>query len=222
MTRFAAGPIEAIEHLPSGSTLLVPDVTWEEYEALLSDLGEGYGVRIHYDRGNLSIMSPSAKHEKIKDLILRMADAVADELGCDLVSFGSTTFKRRDLDAGAEPDTCFYVQNAPSVLGKDQLELGLDPPPDVVVEIDVSHASPSSKLEFYARIGVPELWRYDGKEVHILHRTREGYMAAEASRAFPIFTTTALARFLTEARTESPRRVLQSLREWIRSERSAR
>jgi Uma2 family endonuclease len=114
-----------------------------------------------------------------------MADAIADELGVDLVSFGSTTFKRRDLGKGAEPDTCFYVQNAAGVIGKDQLELGLDPPPDVIVEVDVSHASPPSKLEFYQELRVPELWRYDGEEAQIHHLTLNGYVPVESSRAAP-------------------------------------
>jgi Uma2 family endonuclease len=213
--------LEAIEHLPSGSTLLVPDVTWEDYEELLSDLGEGYGVRIHYDRGNLSIMSPSAKHEKLKDLILHLAGALADELGCDLESFGSTTFKRRDLERGAEPDTCFYVQNAAAMAGKDQLDLSVDPAPDVIVEIDVGHAS-TGKLDFYRQLGVPELWRYEGEGVQILHLGPDGYVPAEASRAFPVLTRVALDRFLREGQSGPQRRALKSLREWIRSERAAR
>ncbi|MGH9389579.1 MAG: Uma2 family endonuclease, partial [Vicinamibacteria bacterium] len=139
MSTLAASALDAIEHLPPGSTLILPEVSWAAYEQLLSDLGEGYGIRIHYDQGKLSILSPSAKHEKCKELVLRIVDTIADELGCELESFGSTTFQRQDLGKGAEPDTCFYVQNAAAVTGKTELDLAVDPPPDVVVEIDVAH-----------------------------------------------------------------------------------
>lgn len=221
MTTLAASALDAIEHLPAGSTLIVPEVSWAAYERLLVDLGDGYGVRIHYDQGKLSIMSPSAKHEKCKDLILRIADTIADELGCDLESFGSTTFRRQELGTGAEPDTCFYVQNAAAVAGKNQLDSAVDPPPDVVVEIDIAHAS-SSKFSFYERLGAPEIWLYDGDSAQIYHLTREGYTLAPASRAFPILTSLVLTRFMTEGQTGPERAVLRSLRQWVRTEHQAR
>jgi len=190
MTILADSTLDAIDHLPAGSTLIVPEVSWAAYERLLVDLGEGYGVRIHYDQGKLSIMSPSAKHEKCKELILRIADTIADELDCDLESFGSTTFRRQELGKGAEPDTCFYVQNAAAVAGKSQLDPAVDPPPDVLVEIDVAHAS-TSKIPFHERLRAPELWLYDGDAAQIYHLTPEGYTLAQASRAFPILTSLA-------------------------------
>lgn len=220
MTSLVASALEAIERLPAGSTLILSEVSWAAYERLLVDLGEGYGVRIHYDQGKLSIMSPSAKHEKCKELILRIADTIADELGCDLESFGSTTFRRQELGRGAEPDTCFYVQNAAAVAGKSQLDPAVDPPPDVVVEIDVAHAS-TSKISFYERLRAPELWLYDGDSAQIYHLTPKGYTLAQASRAFPILTSLALTRFMAEGQTGPERAVLRSLRQWVRTERQA-
>ncbi len=219
-TQAAASTLEAIEHLPAGGTLILPDVSWMAYERLLSELGAGYGVRIHYDHGRLEIMSPSAKHEKCKELMLRIADTIADELGCELESFGSTTFKRQELGKGAEPDTCFYVQNAAAVAGKSQLDLTVDPPPDVVVEIDVAHTS-TGKFSFYQGVRAPELWLYDGDSAQIYHLTPNGYVLAPASRAFPLLTSLALTRFMTEGQSGSERAVLRSLRQWLRSERKA-
>jgi Uma2 family endonuclease len=218
MTAVAGGALDAIEHLPAGSTLLVPDVSWAEYESLLSQLGEGYPVRIQYDRGSLSIMSPSARHEKCKELILRIADAIADERGFDLESFGSTTFKNRELEKGAEPDTCFYVQSAAAVAGKTGLDPAVDPPPDVVVEIDLAHAS-EDQFPFYAALRAPELWLYDGERVRIYHLTSQGYEIAQASRAFPILTGLVLTRFMAEGQSGPERAVLRSVRQWIRAER---
>ncbi|PYV13463.1 MAG: hypothetical protein DMG07_14395 [Acidobacteria bacterium] len=218
MTTPTANYLDAIAHLPSGGTLILTEVPWAEYEQLLAELGEGYAVRVSYDQGRLEIMTPSAKHEKYKELILRLADLAADELGCDLDSFGSTTFKREQLAKGAEPDTCFYVQHAASVTGKDRIDLGIDPPPDVVVEIDVAHDS-TGKLAIYASLGVPELWRYDERRLQIYHLTDREYVEAPGSRAFPVLTSDVLSRFLERSKTEPQRAVLKSFREWLRTQK---
>ncbi len=216
MTTLAASALDAIVHLPSGSMLILPEFSWAAYERLLADLGEGYGVRIQYDQGKLTVMSPSARHEKCKELILRIADTIADELGCDLESFGSTTFKRQELGKGAEPDTCFYVQNASAVAGRTELDPARDPPPDVVVEIDVAHDS-KSKFRFYQRLGAPEIWLYDGDSAQIYHLTPQGYAVAEVSRAFPVLTAAALTRFLAQGQVGPERAVLRSIRQWLRA-----
>ena len=151
--------LQAIEHVPSGATLILVGVGWEDYEQLLSDLdlGGGYpGIRVTYDEGRLEIMSPSSAHEMYKDLILHLGKVIADELGCDLETRGSTTFKLKSLAKGAEPDTCFYVRHAARMIGKHIIDLSTDPPPDIVVEIDVSHES-RTKLAIYARFRVPEV-----------------------------------------------------------------
>src|SRR6266702_8590113 len=98
MTTQTANYLDAIAHLPAGGSLILNDVPWEEYEELLSDLGEGYAVRIAYDRGRLEIMSPTARHEMYKDLLLRLVDSLAETKG-DLVleTRGSTTFKEKQL-----------------------------------------------------------------------------------------------------------------------------
>src|SRR5688572_29367395 len=148
----AAAYVDAIRQLPPGSELIVPDVSWAEYEQLLAELGEGYSVRVTYDDGRLEVVTPSRQHEKSKDFILRLAHVLAEEFGLSLESFGSTTFKQEVLKQGAEPDTCFYVQRAAEVIGKDDVDPAIYPP-DVVVEVDVSHSS-VRKLKFYARLGV--------------------------------------------------------------------
>jgi len=221
MATLAASAFDAIEHLPPGGTLILPEVSWAAYEQLLSELGEGYGVRIHYDQGKLLIRSPSAKHEKCKELVLRIVDTIADELGCELESFGSTTFKQQDLGRGAEPDTCFYVQNAAAVAGKTELDLAVHPPPDVVVEIDVAHSS-LGKPSLYERLRVPELWVYDGERAEIYHLAPQGYTVAPASRAFPVLTSEALTRFMVEGQRSSERGALKSLRHWVRNELKSR
>ena len=141
MTTQTANYLEAIAHLPSGGSLILNDVPWEGYEELLSDLGEGYAVRITYDRGRLEIMSPTARHEMYKELVLRLVDALAEAEGLVLETRGSTTFKEKQLQQGAEPDTRFYLKNAERIIGKGDINLAKDPPPDIIVEVDVSHQS---------------------------------------------------------------------------------
>jgi Uma2 family endonuclease len=218
MTPQTASYLDAIAHLPAGGTLILGDVPWVEYEQLLADLGDGYAARVSYDQGRLEITAPSAKHEKYKELILRLADTAADELGCDLESFGSTTFKQEQIAKGAEPDTCFYVQHAASVTAKDRIDLSTDPPPDVVVEIDVAHDS-RSKLAIYASLRVPELWVHDERRLRIHHLTEQGYVEAPASLAFPPLNGGVLSRFLEQTKTKPQSAVLRSFREWLRAQR---
>ncbi len=210
--------LDAAERMPEGGMIVAPDVSWEEYELLLDELGDRNRFRVSYDQGRLEIMSPSAKHEKYKDMLLRLADIIADELDCDLESFGSTTFKRASEEQGAEPDTSFYVQNAERVAGKDHIDLATDPPPDVIAEIDIARGS-SGKLETYAGLGVPEVWQYDERKLRIRHLTEQGYVEAPVSRVFPFLTGDVLTRFLERSKTEKQRTVLKSFRQWVRAHR---
>jgi len=204
----------AIAHLPAGGTLILHDVSWEDYEELLADLGANAGVRVSYENGRLEIMSPSLAHEVYKDLILYMARLVAEEMDVVLESGGSTTFKDHRLAQGAEPDNCFYVQNAGRIIGKAHIDITVDPPPDIVVEVDVSHES-TAKLSFYAGIGAPELWRYDERRFRIYRLSEGRYIEAEASSALPLITSNALTSFLEQCKTEGQSKTLQSFREWL-------
>jgi Uma2 family endonuclease len=150
------------------------------------------------------------------ELIQDMARVIADHMDIVLESRGSTTFKRK-RQQGAEPDTCFYIQNASRIIGKHRIDLATDPPPDVVVEIDVSHDS-TDKFEFYASIGVPEIWRYDEHRAQIFHLRDQTFIEMPSSRAFPIVTSDALTRFLDQSKTEGQSAALKSFRHWVRSQ----
>ena len=207
--------LDAIRHLPSGGALSIPDVPWADYEALLTELGDGYAVRVMYDRGRLEIVSPSDKHERIKEFIQDVARVLAGELGTDLESFGSTTFKHPDLRKGGEPDTCFYVQRAPQIIGRDGLDLTVDPPPDVVVEVDVSHSS-TAKLRFWAELGIPEVWRYEDERIVMYERSGEEYREIAASLAFLSFTADTLTGLLHRLKREGQQAVLTAFRHSLR------
>jgi Uma2 family endonuclease len=125
-------------------------------------------------------------HESIKRLIGRMIETFSLERNIEIRSASSTTFTRRDLENGVESDECYYVANALSVRGVDAIDLEIHPPPDLVVEIDVTNSS-TLKLGIYERIGVPEVWRYVDGAISVLLRSDGSYRESTLSGCLPGF-----------------------------------
>jgi len=207
--------LPVITHLPAGAVLRVDEVSWAEYENLLADLGESYSVRIFYDRGRLEVMAPASAHERPKSVIHTLVTAIRDELDIDVESLGSTTLKAALKARGAEPDDCFYIQNAALVIDKEDLNLIYDPPPDLVVETDRASSS-LNKLSIYAALGVPEIWRIRGHQVQILLSSQEGYRESPTSGAFRFLGAETLSEFLVRGLTEGERSAARSFRAWVR------
>ena len=174
MSAISTDCVAAISRLPAGAALRVDNVAWDEYEQLLADLGDDYNVRVFYDDGRMEITSADSGHERRKMILHTLVTALSDELDIDIESLGSTTLKAEMKAKGAEPDDCFYIQNAQRVIGKMDLDLANDPPLDIVVEIDRTNAS-LNKLPIYAALGVPEIWRLSGREVHFYLLTGDRY-----------------------------------------------
>ena len=208
---------EAIEHLPEGAMIVLQGVRWEEYEQLLDDLADRPGVRVSYDQGKLEIMSPLTEHEEYKDFIARIVYALCDELDLNVEPRGSSTWKRKRDMKGAEPDACFYVANAERIIGKRQIDLTVDPPPDIVVEIDTTNES-LSKFPIYSTLGVPEIWRYDArrKRALIYELRDQSYVEIASSRSFPILTSEAMADFIEQSQTQGQKAALAAFRQWIK------
>ncbi len=209
--------LDAIAHLPAGGTLILNEVPWDEYEQLLTDLGDSAGVRVSYDQGRLEVMSPSSKHEQFARLMTLLVWTAGEETDVVIESLGSTTYKQQWLAKGVEPDDCFYISNAEAIIGKERIDLKIDPPPDLVVEIDISHES-TRKLAIYAGMGVPEVWRYDGKRAHIYKLVGQDYLAVSASLVLPVFTTDVLSRFLEQGKSEGQTALRRSFRAWLRAQ----
>lgn len=129
-------PIHAIELTP-GSTMTIPNLSWQEFELLLEELGETRSNRIAYYNGTLEIMSPLVRHERPHRIIADIVKAILDIQERDWEDFGSTTFKQPKI-AGVEPDTCLYIQNASNVQGCTDMDLNVYPPPDLAIESDVT------------------------------------------------------------------------------------
>ncbi len=201
---------------PAEHRVILHNTSWETYERLMKERGENRVPRFVYDRGELEIMSPSTEHESIAYYIGLLVAVFAEEAGVDLYGAGSTTFDREDLERGFEPDACFYVQNAERVRGKPRIDLGLDPPPDLVVEVDIT--SPSlDKFPIYARASIPEIWRHDGEKLEIFRLRGEEYVEVAGSRTLPPITGEALSGFIEESSSLDIVTWMRRVREWARS-----
>ncbi len=206
--------IEAALHLPAGVKLTLYDIGWDEYEQLLDGLGETAHVRTGYDNGRLEIMTPSARHEKYKGLLHDVILMLGDELDLEVFSYGAVTLKIEKRRKGAEADDCFYIQRAALVADKDQLDLATDPPPDLVIEIDLTRDS-SAKFAIYAGLGVPEIWRYDGDRFSFWRLADHEYTAASFSPAFPFLTAEHLAEYAANREVLGRKAARRAFRAWV-------
>ncbi|MEG5057182.1 Uma2 family endonuclease [Microcoleus sp. A2-C5] len=197
--------------------ILLKNISWKTYESLLNELAQQRGIRLTYDRGNLEIMTPSAPHEKYKKILGRFVESVSDELNVEICSLGSLTCRREDLARGLEPDQCYYIENEDVVWNKEQIDLNQDPPPDLVVEIDVTSSS-IDRLSLYASLGVPEVWRYDGNRLIIYQLEAQEYVERDVSPTFPFLSQVEMLRFLELRRTTKENALIRLFRQWVRSQ----
>jgi Uma2 family endonuclease len=110
--------------------IVLSGIPWELYEQLREN-EENWHVRMAYDNGRLELMSPSPGHEAIKGLIGQMIEAFTEELGIARRSLGSTTWNRRNLGKGCEADECYYILNHHRVCHRLEVDLTVEPPPDL-------------------------------------------------------------------------------------------
>jgi Uma2 family endonuclease len=160
-------------------------VSWETYQGLLgSDESRPGSVRMSYDRGRLVLMSPSQKHVQDAELLGMLIRTAAAGLGLNCMGVGRMTLKREKLGRGKEADTAFYLSSEPLVRGKE-IDLDLDPPPDLAVEVEIAHTDPEM-LAVYAALGVPEVWRYDDERLQALQLQQGGtYREVAVSPGLP-------------------------------------
>lgn len=201
--------------LPAEQRVRLSGISWETYERLLAEHRDRMSPRFTYDRGELEIMVISFEHEESNRLLHDLFTVLAEEYGMDFVNAGSTTLKREDLDGGFEPDTSFYVAAARRIRGKERIELPADPPPDLVIEVDIT--SPSvDKMPIYRAMGIGEVWRYDGSALRFFVLEGGDYRSVEESPTLPGLTSSLASRFLEEARSEPRTTWVRKVRDWAR------
>lgn len=209
-----------VESQAAGHVVLY-NISWSTYEAILRD-NDNPGTRFTYDRGMLEIMSPSRGHERLKKLIGRMIHTMTEELEIPIRSAGSTTWKSEIRQQGLEPDECYYVANESRVRGRDEIELGVDPPPDLAVEVEIT-SSWIDKMPIYAGLGVPEVWRCDGTTLHVAQLQPDGtYALQEQSPSFPFLPLAEIPRFLDQRNATDETTLIRSFRQRVRRLRGNR
>lgn len=200
-------------------TFVLTGVSWKTYESLMEDHLSSSAPRFTYDRGTLEIMSPSPEHEYANRRLAQLVLAICEVRDMDAEDFGSTTYRREDLERGFEPDSCFYIENERLVRNKPRFDLAVDPPPDLVIEIDVTSFS-IDRLPLYADIGVPEVWRYVAGKVEILLLDGDSYRKSETSKSLAGIKATDITDLVAKSRTLRRTEWLKLVREAARKSRS--
>ncbi len=201
--------------IPPGQTVFLNNITWQEFETILEELGEHRSSRIAYANGTLEIMTPLPEHEFSKELVSDLIKALLEELDIDFFALGSTTFKNQFMQQGIEPDNCFYIQNEALVRNKKRLDLTVDPPPDLALEIDITSRT---HPHIYATLGVPELWRFENSILKIYILQNGDYQETQYSPTFPnLPLTDIIPQYLQQIQTSGRNATMKQFRTWIKS-----
>ncbi len=208
--------LRQLEVLP-GQSLLLREVSWGEFEAILAELGQHRNTRIAYTNGLLEIMAPLPEHEYFKQSISIAIEDIAEVLEQDYESYGSTTWRRQAEQAGLEADNCFYFQNEAQIRGRLEFDLTQDPPPDLALEIDLTRKS-LARFPIYARLGVPEIWCYDSGTLTIYQLQQNQYAEASQSQVFPSLKVQELPQLIAAHRQSGRLALRRAIRDWVRQQ----
>jgi Uma2 family endonuclease len=204
--------LEDVQHI------VLDNVSWELYEHLLQEVGDR-PIRLTYDSGDLEIISPLPEHEDVSRILCFMILELALAMNRPARVLGSTTFRRKMLKRGLEPDECFYIQSVARIRGKRTLTLPKDPPPDLAVEVDITRRS-LHRMPIYAALGVPEVWCYGGGRLKCFVLDESGnYVESTYSRAFPGVRPSDLTRFVKLALAKDHTAAVKAFRQWLRRQK---
>lgn len=202
--------------VPPGHQLLLKDVSWQMFENILEELGETRAARVSYSKGVVEIMTPLPEHEDDKVMIGDLVKALLEELDIEFRSLGSTTFKSQKMLQAVEADDCFYIQNEAAVRGKKRIDLSIDPPPDLAIEIDITART---KFNNYEALGVPELWRYDGQKLQINVLEDGKYVESNHSFNFPNLAIAAVIhQYVEQSKVQGRNATMKVFRSWVRGQ----
>jgi Uma2 family endonuclease len=203
--------------LSAEQRFVISSVDWDTYVTFSDRLGER-NIRVNYDGVNLELMTTSLEHERAKKLLARLLEALTEEMDIALISGGSLTCRRQDLDGGFEPDECYWIAHVAQMRGRDDIDLTRDPPPDLMLEVEISRSF-LDRLAIAARLGVPEVWRWDGQTLRVMLLGSDGqYTESERSRALSFLPVAELVRFLLMGATMDETTLLRAFRAWVREQ----
>lgn len=200
----------------SENRVLLHGVSWETFECLLADVGDRRKTLFHYINGTLEIMSPLSLHEGSSRFFDRLLTIFVDELDIDMRCLGSLLMKIPELKIGGEPDSCYYIKNELTIRAQENVIVGQDPPPDLVLEVDITNPS-DRRLPIYALLGVPEVWIYDGYSLEFLALQDGGYVPIENSLSFPTLPAAIIVEYVQKRLLLGESKTLKEFRRWVRA-----
>ncbi len=199
-----------------GQQLLLKNVSWQMYENILEELGEKRATKINYSQEILEIMTPLPEHEDDKVIIGDFVKALLEELDIEARSLASTTFKSESMKTGVEAEQCFYIQNEAAIRGEKRIDLTIDPPPDLALEIDITSRT---HLNNYEALGVPELWRYDGQNLEINVLESGKYVKSSVSRNFTSLPLVdVIPQYVEQSKITGRNATIKASRSWVKSQ----
>ncbi len=201
--------VEPIRSEPE-TRMVLENVAWETYVAL-ADQRRGSVPRMTYDNGVLEMMSPRREHENIGCLIGRLIETYSELKDIEIISVASVTVKRSDLSKAFEADESYYVANAARLLGKRELDFDVDPPPDLVVEVEMT-SSAIKKMQLFAAMQVTEVWRHDGELLQMYQLMEGNYQLIESSLQLPGLTSQKINETLAKRDTIGETKLIQGFR----------
>lgn len=175
------------------------EISWDTY-VRLCDENQSRSTQMAYFEGDLEIMTVGLMHESAGELVRLMFYAMAESLGVRFRGTGQTTFRHASKGIGFEADLSYYVSNLGHVRAQTNLDLVKDPPPDLVIEIDVSRNS-ERKLLMYGALGIREVWRYEGSQLHVYGLTGHEHRRAAFSAVLPGVSVALMNKLLAESET---------------------
>lgn len=198
---------------PPETRMVLENVAWDTYVAL-AEQRRGSVPRMTYDNGVLEMMSPRREHENIGRLIGRMIETYSELRGIEIISVASVTVKRSDLSKAYEADESYYVTHAAELLGKRELDFEVDPPPDLVVEVEIT-SSAIKKMSLFAALQVPEVWRHNGESLTMYRRENEAYVPIDSSIELPGLTATRINQTLASRDSVGETSLIRSFRQAV-------
>jgi Uma2 family endonuclease len=202
---------------PAEQRFVLSNIDWDTY-LTYSDSLLDRPIRFTYDGTNLELRTLSFQHLRAKKILAYLLATLTEEMDIAIAGFGSMTWRREDRQCGFEPDECYWIEHEPEVRGRNHIDPDNDPPPDLVMEVEISRSF-LDRLAICARLNVPEVWRWDGQTLRVmLLETKGRYSETECSRALPFLPIVELARFLNPLSAQSDTKWLRSFRAWVREQ----
>ncbi len=208
---------------PTEQRVVLSNISWQQFEKLLVELGEDRQTRLTYQRGKLEMMTPVEAHQRCSQLIDSLILVILDELSAPMTQLRPVTLLQAELGYATEPDACYYLEDRPV---QRQLDLSHQLSPDLLVEVALTRSN-LDKLPIYAMLGLPEVWRYitqPGEEemlkgqLLIYHLQPEGYDEQSHSLAFPFLPASRVLEFIEQSDSMSLSTSLKLLRAWMQEQ----